>query len=505
MPTQEFYDVCIVGSGPAGAFLAHELAQSEKLKVVVIESGNDSIDMDPNNFIDLSSLNVIGKLDLGFSRQVGGASNLWAGGLAKYDEIDFVQRESFGLPGWPFDLEELDEYYERVDGYLGIKKSGAELKEDSSIAKVFKSALEPREMRVLHFPFKTRTLVENKKNITLLKRCTAVQLYFKSKSKSEIEYLEIFDHSEKVIYNIRAKVFVVAAGAVSNVRILLNSFGKLAPNELMCRKNIGAYLSTHPKINLGTLELSSSVGLDHLFVSRSKYHNHISRYQFGLNENRLLSEGLLNHCVRFDSVVISRAYRIFDKLKVIFDSLPYLRTRSHKLSTLLIESGIKLFRFLEVSKFGTSRGRFVVRGFFDQAARFENRITLSDKVLEDGLPLADISWNFSKEDWANVIKFVEIFSKELEQEGIGKLNFKNPELEQLLSIHSHFIGGTRMGKDSSTSVVDKNLRLHGVNNLFVSGPSVFPSYGYANPFYTISALSLRLANYINSNRSELQM
>ena len=55
-----------------------------------------------------------------------------------------------------------------------------------------------------------------------------------------------------------------------------------------------------------------------------------------------------------------------------------------------------------------------------------------------------------------------------------------------------------MGRDTESSVVDQNLKVHEIKNLFVSGPSVFPSYGYANPFYTIAALSLRLADYIKS-------
>jgi len=58
------------------------------------------------------------------------------------------------------------------------------------------------------------------------------------------------------------------------------------------------------------------------------------------------------------------------------------------------------------------------------------------------------------------------------------------------------MGGTRIGSTSDDSVVDNNLNVHGIRNLYVSGPSVFPSYGYANPFYTIAAFSLRLGDHI---------
>ena len=59
------------------------------------------------------------------------------------------------------------------------------------------------------------------------------------------------------------------------------------------------------------------------------------------------------------------------------------------------------------------------------------------------------------------------------------------------------MGGTRIGFNYKDSVVDTNLKLHGLNNLYVSGSSVFPSSGYANPTYTIVKLSLRLAEKIS--------
>ena len=54
---------------------------------------------------------------------------------------------------------------------------------------------------------------------------------------------------------------------------------------------------------------------------------------------------------------------------------------------------------------------------------------------------------------------------------------------------SHHMGTTRMGDDRSTSVVDRYCRVHGIENLFVAGSSVFPTSGSANPTLTIVALA----------------
>ena len=65
----------------------------------------------------------------------------------------------------------------------------------------------------------------------------------------------------------------------------------------------------------------------------------------------------------------------------------------------------------------------------------------------------------------------------------------------------HHMGGTRIGFKSSNSVVDKNLMVHGVDNLFIAGSSVFASAGYTNPTFTIVQLSIRLAEHLSKKLS----
>ena len=49
---------------------------------------------------------------------------------------------------------------------------------------------------------------------------------------------------------------------------------------------------------------------------------------------------------------------------------------------------------------------------------------------------------------------------------------------------------------SQLGVVDENSRVHGTSNLYVTGSSVFPSGGYANPTLTIVALAARLGDHL---------
>ena len=58
------------------------------------------------------------------------------------------------------------------------------------------------------------------------------------------------------------------------------------------------------------------------------------------------------------------------------------------------------------------------------------------------------------------------------------------------------MGGTRIGYTEKDGVVDKNLKFFNINNLYISGSSVFRTSSFVNPTLTITQLSLRLADKI---------
>jgi gluconate 2-dehydrogenase alpha chain len=61
---------------------------------------------------------------------------------------------------------------------------------------------------------------------------------------------------------------------------------------------------------------------------------------------------------------------------------------------------------------------------------------------------------------------------------------------------SHHEGGTRMGNDPNTSVVNKYGQTWDIPNLFVIGSSTFPSMSGFNPTLTIQALAYMSADAI---------
>ena len=110
---------------------------------------------------------------------------------------------------------------------------------------------------------------------------------------------------------------------------------------------------------------------------------------------------------------------------------------------------------------------------------------------------------------------VRLDLKETNMEGHKRLKHKLRELCGKLDIHPHLfdrslylgkdvpIGGTahqagtlRFGEDPGSSVLDLDCKAHGIDNLYVTDASFFPSIGAVNPTLTIIANALRVGDHI---------
>jgi choline dehydrogenase-like flavoprotein len=130
-----------------------------------------------------------------------------------------------------------------------------------------------------------------------------------------------------------------------------------------------------------------------------------------------------------------------------------------------------------------------------------NSVSLSNNLKDElGLPKPKIS--ITLDDYnKDAFKFAYQLAKDI----YTKLewNVKHEEfLEEYLYNYSgagHIIGTTRMGNNPKTSVVDPFGKAHEHPNLFIVGPSVFPTSGTANPTLTAAALTLRTIKSIICN------
>jgi len=136
----------------------------------------------------------------------------------------------------------------------------------------------------------------------------------------------------------------------------------------------------------------------------------------------------------------------------------------------------------------------------EQVPNPESRILLGQDVDAMGMRRIKVDWRYTEQDVVTVRKSVALLAADLAASGIGSLEYDPDRVEcEMLrygAYGGHHIGTARMGDDPRRSAVDRNCRIHSVENLYVAGAATFPTSSQANPTLTIVALALRLADYL---------
>lgn len=128
----------------------------------------------------------------------------------------------------------------------------------------------------------------------------------------------------------------------------------------------------------------------------------------------------------------------------------------------------------------------------------DNRIALDESRSDNhGNPVPDVQ--LSIDDHATtVLRRAESKCHEImEATGAEEIQTSHEPTNPFFA--NHMSGTTRMGTDPDTSVVTPELQCHELDNLYISGGSVFVTSGPANPTLTIAALALRLAHHLHED------
>jgi hypothetical protein len=175
----------------------------------------------------------------------------------------------------------------------------------------------------------------------------------------------------------------------------------------------------------------------------------------------------------------------------------------------------KIGNFRLIFRFGWDRKSTRVDINWEQVPNESSTITL-DPVVTDPVfrqPVVRLDWNLLEADKDTVRKGLDLCQQYLSAPGRDATKFEittdlsggpehwtfDPSLDNGKALHpgDHHMGATRMSISHDDGIVNQNLRMHSVDNLYVASSSVFPTSGYANPTLTIVALAIRLADHLN--------
>lgn len=129
-----------------------------------------------------------------------------------------------------------------------------------------------------------------------------------------------------------------------------------------------------------------------------------------------------------------------------------------------------------------------------------NKIILDEEKDKSGIPMVKLLYKKSHYSLKTAKLFLEEFGNLCLKDDLGRIAIKdsiyNLEGFKILGASCHHMGGTRMGIEKFNSVVNKDLKVHNINNLYINGSSSFVTGGYTNPTFTIVQLAVRLAEKI---------
>ena len=492
--------MCVIGSGAAGTTTALRLRERGR-SVLLVESGGGSPDAGSSSLLDVETTDLpIGREAR--IRGLGGTTQVWWGGSALLAESDFAPRPWLGSSGWPIDRSDLMSWYSQGCRILGIPDLTTVSIDRFVSRRGFLIRTEELDTIFLFWPRRPRRFrdllepaVRRDPGLGAYLYATVTRIV-PGPSGQNVEHVEIRTTSGRR-HIVRPNVVVLACGGIENARLLLASGGPAGLGN--GRDVVGRFYMDHPKGVVGVVKADRGVGAP--FPHPGYWHSRPGRFRLGvrLSHECQRREELLNGYVRFHPVFATRG-RGVDALRDLRrrGSAALRDRRVYRDLAAGIPDLVSYARFKTLNR-GDVEGA-EIHNFIEQLPSPDNRVRLSDRLDPFGDPLARLEWSIGERERRTMRRLHALVDEELQRRGFGRV--ESPLLTgtddpwPISRDASHHMGTTRMGDDPSTSVVDRNCRVHGLANLYVAGSSVFPTSGSANPTLTIVALSLRLADHL---------
>ena len=493
-----------------GGFTARALANAGH-DVLLIErgieeksppAGNESSD-DPESRLvgskwpTLSAFEIDGVVNryyAPFGSGVGGSTNWYAAALERFADLDIDSLPNVPHPtgGWPIRYQELLPYYEQAERMLHVAGTidplsahgGNHLLEppplgprDAEFVRLFqRNGLHPYRLhvgirylpgcdeclgRLCHKNCRAdirSVLIEASEKPTIMARSEVIRL----ESTPDRVTCAIVAQGDKQT-RVKAKVFVLAAGAIHTPKLLLKSKNDHWPNGLANRSGlVGRNLMFHATQNfaLWSSKKLPSSGPRKSICLRDFYY----------------ADGQRCGCVQSTGFELGYGEFLVHLYQRFDHSAPsYLR---------ILRPLLRIPAAMTIKRFG--RGTIFVNSIEDLPYP-ENRVVVDDDEA-DGV---SVKYTIKVELRDRAAHLRKLLTDRLKER---RLIFLSQDIELNFG---HPCGTCVMSNDPSTGVVDRDCRAHGIANLFITDGSFMPTSGAINPSLTIAANALRVSAEID--------
>lgn len=503
----EHFDVIVIGSGAGGGTLAHRLAPSGK-KILILERG-EPLPREKDNW-DARAVQIDRRYDPretwhdgagnaftpGVKYFVGGNTKVWGAATLRLRPADFgVVRHHGGLsPRWPVGYDELEPYYTQAEHLWRVRGARGVDPTEGPASQPYRHAPirhEPRVAKLLHdlerragvtawnLPL-ALLLDESRPDADACIRCDSCDGFpclVRGKADAQVICVEPALRYRNVAMRTGARVtrlettpsgravravkverggveetftadvVVVACGAVNSAALLLRSATERHPDGLGNGSgHLGRHYMAHQNSAVFALSRDENRSLlQKTFAISDHYHA-------GRGEEFPL--GLIQPLNRTPAALLQHAPPGIDG-----HDAAYLAT--HSLEFWLTTEDLPLE---------------------------QNRVRLG----RDGGIVLDYTPNNTEPHRRLTAKLAAILAQ-VEGDGFSaERHFRAQRMP--IAVCSHQCGTMRFGDDPRESVLDRDCRVHQLDNLYVADASFFPSSGAVNPTLTIIANALRVAD-----------
>jgi len=509
--------VCIVGGGTAGVFLAYRLRQYG-IHVVILEAGN-SLARQPGDF-DQRCIQrgfYYRGADFGRSFGLGGTSALWGGQMLPLTVADMSERSALGVYPWPVEHKELVHCFKGFEKLFGLA-SEAKVNNKAFLKKKFPALSSfdiDFDLRLSQWlPFKTRNFAkafesELKSDAELEVWLNAPVMKLNTVSNSDrINSIIALSPVGRTLL-IKSDLVVISAGALESTRLMLELDESLDNSLTNSGMPIGRYFS------------------DHLSISCASFECH-DWYRFNLETSSLFNKGLM-HTPRLElsssaqeRLGLASAFAHFT-FETNGDSgfdlvRKFLRKRQGKQDVDISQNSVGRIQktkrivhdFASMAYWRAIPNRLwiprdadlMLQIDIEQMPNESSRLSLSDELDNAGRKRLCIDWKISSEDRGLIKLMADKTAKAWESSylrDVATIALTVPEdFNDIQALHDvyHPTGTLRMGWSCKNSVVDSNLKVWGLRNCYITSTAVFPSAGSANPGFMHLALTERLSTHI---------
>jgi choline dehydrogenase-like flavoprotein len=550
-------DLCIIGCGAAGITIARELAGSS-LRVTVLESGGLDFD-EPTSDLYAGEITGLPYFDLQFARMryFGGSTNHWGGTCRPEEPIDFVERDWVPHSGWPISRTDLDPYYPRAAEIVGLKVAERSLDawqaispyptlplDDARIITVVAQIVKTRERR---FAPRYRDELESATNVTVVLYANATEIQT-NEAGGAVERIHAAT-LEGGRFTLTAGAYVVATGGIENPRLLLAS-DRVRPNGVGNDHDlVGRYFLEHPRFDAGVImptdkrmpigfyqphDVPGSTILGYLSLSEAVAESerlvdvqarlapiYDPAVQAALDSQAVSSLRGMADAVRgagvdsFGEDLARVAGDLMTWQQSIIGGGPIPVPLPEAVEELMRQAGKDdvesmlplLLGDVATAGYGELAGTLPVAGIsvstrIESTPNPDSRVLLGSERDALGMRRVELDWRLTELDKHSSVRMMELLASEFGRTGLGRVRIDVEEGADTwpadLEGGWHHMGTTRMSDDPTQGVVDRDGRVHGVDNLYVAGSSVFSTAGSGTPTMTIVALALRLTDHLRS-------